>query len=262
VKRRKGHKRKSRKPTCGLMAVITFSLFISTYSFLHPPNQADISKGFSYSVAIVDHLSLFEPNPAFVETSITILKKAGFTVDYYPGEEVSVNFFRNLPNHGYGLIILRVHSAIAYPNNWVSFFTSEPYSKTKYVYEQLNSRVGIACFQNSPPYFFGIIPDFIRLSAHGRFENTTVIMMGCNGLKYDNMAEAIVEKGARAYISWDGKVLASHTDKATIHLLQKLIIEKQTVNKAVEETMKEVGADPEYGSLLQYYPDLAEGYTI
>ena len=49
---------------------------------------------------------------AFNQTAPTILKEAGFTVDYYPGEEVTINFFRNLPRHDYGLLILRVHSGI------------------------------------------------------------------------------------------------------------------------------------------------------
>jgi hypothetical protein len=62
--------------------------------------------------------------------------------------------------------------------------------------------------------------------------------------------------------SWDEKVLASHTDKATIHLLQKLTIEKQTIKQAVTETIQEVGPDPIDGSTLQYYPDSVDNYVI
>lgn len=204
--------------------------------------------------AIVDHLSLSEPNQTFIQTSTTILEKTGFIVDYYPSEEVTINFFRNLPEHGYGLIVLRVHSTISYPDNRVILFTSEPYSKTKYVYEQLTGRVGIVCFQLEGPYYFGITPDFVKLSVNGRFQNTIIIMMGCNGLKYTSMAEAFIEKGAKVYISWSGSVLASHTDQVTTHLLQHIITEKQTIKKAITGTMKEVGPDPVYKSVLTYYP--------
>lgn len=59
-----------------------------------------------------------------------------------------------------------------------------------------------------------------------RFKNTVIIAMGCDGLKYTSMAEAFVQKGAKAYISWTGDVSPSHTDQATTHLLQQLITEK------------------------------------
>jgi len=65
----------------------------------------------------------------------------------------------------------------------------------------------------------------------GTFQNTTIIMMGCNGLTYPYMAQAFIGKGVKVYISWDLAVSASHTDKATIHLLQRLITEKQTIKQ-------------------------------
>jgi len=136
----------------------------------------------------------------------------------------------------------------------IDLFTSELYSTTRYVYEQLTDQVGKAMFLEGGPTYFSILPKFVSRSMNGRFQNTTVIMMGCYGLTYPNMAQALVEKGAKIYISWDEGVVASHTDTATTHLLQHLITEKQTIEEAVAETMKEVGPDPEYNSLLTYYP--------
>jgi len=265
VKQRKRHKRKSGKLTYGLIAVAIVFLCLLTYFFLHSPSQTNINQGFSYKAAIVDHLSLSAPNPTFNKTASTILEEAGFTVDYYPSEEVTVNFFRNLPKHGYGLIVLRVHSGIGVvKTDWVCLFTSERYTRSKYVDEQLAGRIMAACYQSppEPPYFFGINPDFVKLSTNGRFQDTIVIMMGCDGLRYPSMAEAFIKKGAKVYISWDKAVLASHTDKATIQLLQHLIIEKQTIKKAVTETNKEVGPDPQDGSILLYYPNSADNYAI
>ena len=87
-------------------------------------------------------------------------------------------------------------------------------------------------------------------------------MMGCDGLKYDGMAKAFTEKGVKLYISWGAGVSTAHTDKATIHLLQQLATEKQTIKKAVTETMKKVGPDPVYKSVLLYYPIEAENFII
>jgi hypothetical protein len=265
VNRRKKYKRRSRKTFYGIVAVVIVFFCILTYSFLRPTNQMNISQEFSHKAAIVDHLSLYQPNPNFNQTASAILEEAGFTVDYYPSEEVTVNFFRNLPKHDYGLLILRVHSGIGVvETDWVCLFTSERYTRSKYVNEQLAGRIMAACYQNppEPPYFFGINPDFIRLSTKGTFQNTIVLMMGCDGLRYPTMAEAFIKKGAKAYISWDKAVSASHTDEAIIHLLRQLVIEKQTIEKAVSETNKEVGPDPLDGSILLYYPDSANNNVI
>jgi hypothetical protein len=45
-------------------------------------------------------------------------------------------------------------------------------------------------------------------------------------------------------------------------LLHKLIIEKQTIEQAVKATMKEVGPDPAYQSVLLFYPGEAGSHTV
>jgi hypothetical protein len=144
----------------------------------------------------------------------------------------------------------------------ICIFTSELYSTSKYVYEQLTDRITSVSFSGSQPYYFGIIPNFVKLGMNGKFQNTTVIIMGCNGLTYTDMAEAFIQKGANAYISWNNSISASHTDQATICLLQHLITEKQTINQAIDNTMKEVGPDPSYKSVLLYYPPKVGEQTI
>jgi hypothetical protein len=211
--------------------------------------------------AIVDQLSLTFPNQAFIETATNTLKQAGYNVDYYPGEEVTVEFYRNLPTHNYGLIILRVHSTSTSAQGSegpVMLFTSERYSQTKYVYEQLTDQLVWVAFSQDEMKegitYFGINPLFVTQGIKGSFQNTIVIMMGCEGLDNPLMAQAFVKKGAQVYISWNKPVLGSHTDTATVSLLRKLIIEKQTIKQAVYDTMIDVGLDPAYGSMLGYYP--------
>jgi len=248
-----------------LVAIIAISGFF-VYSHLKPsPNQTINPEQTSnltsqLKATIVDHLSLTCPNQTFIQTATNNLKQAGYTVDYYPGAEVTVGLYRNLPKHNYGIIILRVHSTAAelkdeeIVETSVCLFTSEPYSE-KYLIEQLTDQiVGVSYTMPAPPYYFGIMPKFVTSSMNGRFPDSVIIMMGCEGLNNTKMAEAFVQKGTKVYISWKGAVSASHTDQATIQLLQQLITEKQTIEQAVTETMKEVGPDPEYNSLLLYYP--------
>jgi hypothetical protein len=255
--------------TVAILVVIVISGFI-VYSFLKSSPYQASSQTFQLKAAIVDHLSLTAPNQTFVQTATNTLEKAGYTVDYYPGKEVTVEFYRNLPTHNYDLIILRVHSAPGDKTSSVWLFTSEPYSKTKYVYEQLTDRVSRATPQmpwtellsGNYPCYFAVGPEFVKNSMNGRFENTTVILMGCNGLTYQSLGDAFITKGAKVYVSWSGPVSASHTDQATALLLKQLITQKQTIRKAITETTKAVGRDPAYNSLLLALPKEAWDCTI
>jgi hypothetical protein len=252
-----------------ILLIVIFSSYF-TYNFLNQPqNQTTNPASSQLKAAIIDQLSLTFPNQTFIENATNILKQAGYSIDYHAGEEITVEFYKNLPTHGYGLIILRAHSSAAelqgkeFVETPVGIFTSESYSQTKYIYEQLTDQLVTASYtMPQPPYYFAIVPKFVTSSMKGTFQNTIIIMMGCEGLNNTKMAEAFIQKGAKAYIGWKGAVSASHTDTATTRLLQHLITEKQTTNQAIDNTMKEVGPDPEGKSTLCYYPVEAGDCTI
>lgn len=212
------------------------------------------------TAAIVDQLSLTEPNPDFVEAATSLLEEAGYAVDYYPGEEVTVEFYRDLPTERYQLVILRVHSGLTSltrtyeeVTDQVALFTSSPYSEAKYLEQSVDS-LAIASYRVGGPRYFAIMPDFVKSSMRGRFDDTTIILMGCDGLASDKAAEAFVQRGASAFLSWSGLVSARYTDAATERLLDHLVIDGLTVQQAIAQTMTDVGPDPEYGSILLVYP--------
>jgi len=261
--RRKPRNRRSRKRLAyGIIAVAFILACILVYFSLHSsPTE----------VAIVDHLSFFpgQRDPSFVDACKNILEEGGLTWAYHKGEEVTVDFYRNLPSCGTSLIILRVHSAIMRTEKGtisiLGLFTSERYSveaAKKYREEILDDRLVRAFFTEGEEEYFGIVPKFVE-SMKGEFQNTIIIMMGCEGLgygelTYTDMAEAFIKKGAKVYIGWDGSISLDHTDQATVHLLQSLILRKRTIEWAVTETMEIVGKDPTYDSTLKYYPKTAE----
>lgn len=213
--------------------------------------------------ALVDHLSLTFPNPGFVGQCTAILNEAGFTVDYYPGEQVTVELYRNLPTNSYDLILFRVHSAYIDEHRTLAMFTSEPYSKKRYVYDQFRHRISqghLEHYAKGDPGCLAITDKFISFAMEGSFNNTVVIMMGCAGIR--GAARAFLMKGAKACIGWDGRVSARHTDRATIALLKHLFIGKQTIRRAVAQTMEEVGQEPQYKSLLLYWPIKAGDDTL
>jgi len=239
-----------------ILLIVIFSSYF-TYNFLNQPQNPTTNPTSSQlKAAIVDHLSLTLPNQTFIQTATNTLKQAGYSVDYYPGEKVTVDFYRDLPTHGYKIIIFRVHSSASY--SLVTFFTSERYTQTEHVYEQLTDQLVCTYFsaeeREKGIIYFGIRPLFVTESMKGDFHNATIIMMGCEGLIDPLMAKALVQKGAKVYIGWNGPVSASHTDTATTQLLQHFLTEKLTLKQSVQETFKEVGFDPIYKSLLIYYP--------
>jgi hypothetical protein len=209
--------------------------------------------------AIVDQLSFTFPNKTFIEVAATTLTTAGYTVDYYSGEKVTVKFYRNLPSYGYRLIIFRVHTT-----GRGAFFTSEGYSKSLYVWEQLNDQIWRVSYDGNEPFYFGISPSFVKSCMNGRFDQTIIVAMGCTTLQFNDMAQAFIGKGARVYIGWTGLVSASHTDTATTRLLHYLLIDKLTIKNAIRKTMEEVGTDPisKVGSHLAAFPEQSCNYAI
>ncbi len=221
------------------------------------------------TAAIVDQLSLTDPNPDFVASATSLLQQAGYQVDYYPGEQVTVDFYRRLPEGNHDLLVMRSHStALVFEGeqledvaSWeeeatsVAIFTNEPYRQDLYYDEQLAGRIGFGQYaqeySENAPKWFGITPEFIRSSMEGRFDGTTVIMMGCQGLLNEKAAEAFAEKGADIFISFDGLISGEYSDTATERLLEKLLIEGLPVGDAVAQTAAEVGPDPVFGANLR-----------
>ena len=213
------------------------------------------------TAAIVDQLSLTFPNPDFAREATDVLEQAGYTVDYYPGQEVTVGFYRTLAERGYDFIALRSHSARreieGALTDEATLFTAEPYDETKYREEVRARQLGRARYSaNSDERYFDVRAAFIEEEMKGRFEDSTVVvLMGCDGLRADELAAAFVSKGAKTVIGWNAAVSAVHTDAATERLLGKLLIAGLPADDAVKATMEEVGPDPAFGAELQVLAD-------
>ena len=139
--------------------------------------------------AIVDQLTVLQPNQVFIDQVTAGLEAYGFKVDVYQGKEVSVKFYRELPQYGYKLIIFRAHSGMMQQREGAPMgaleatylLTGEAYTKMKYVREQLTYQVLAARVMEGYPLVFAINPIFLLNSMEGRFDNTAIIMMGCSG---------------------------------------------------------------------------------
>ena len=218
--------------------------------------------------AIVDQLYNLRPNQAFIDEATAVLEGYGFSVDLYQGDEVTVDFFRELPSHGYKLIIFRVHSGQLIREHdseiveATFLFTSEPYSQTKYTREQRSGQMAKARTSEQQPFVFAIGARFVTGSMKGNFDNTVIIMMGCSALREQDMAQAFIEKGASTYLGWGASVDLGYVDGAALNLISNLCTKAMTVEQAIVSTMNEVGPDPTYGARLYGYPKQSANYTI
>lgn len=256
------------------------------------PGSRQVAPG-SGKAVIVDQLELTAPNPAFVRQATELLEGAGYSVDYIPGKDVTVDFYRTLPQRGYDFVLLRVHSArreeAGVRTDDVALFTGELVDPIKYSMTGIPEPVATAVAQAqaqggissasvgrsgqglgadelrylSPVFyspreaklpFFGVMPAFIEQELDGQFKPaTTVVLMGCDGLRSDALAKAFTARGAQAFVSWDRPVTVTRTDNATERLLSYLFKEGFDTAEAVTMTMYDIGQDPDYGGSMVYF---------
>ncbi|HID85855.1 MAG TPA: hypothetical protein EYP55_00555 [Anaerolineae bacterium] len=245
----------------GASALILLLLFLGYRLLAPPPANPPPPEPSSRKAAIVDQTALSQPNPEFTRKALSYLTEAGFDVDIFKGEEITVEFYRTLPARGYQLIVFRTHSTNDFlepapPGEPVYLYTGELHDKYRYTYEQLTQQImaGKVLYDEEAPQLFIVGPGFVRQSMRGRFDGTLMIIGGCDSLSTPDLAEALVERGASAIVGWNGLVDLSHNDKTILHLLRLLTVERVPLGLAVTRTVLEIGPDPTYKSVLTYYP--------
>ena len=222
--------------------------------------------GRSGTAVIIDQLNKSESASSFSTQLIPVLEDYGFDVDLYGGSEVTVDLYLYLFNRGYKLIILRSHSGLLSKDEQLTsgtwLFTNEPHHQLKYIDKRLQERIVKARTADDQPWVFAVGADFIAQSVDRMFDNSVVIAMGCYSLYHADLAEAFLERGARAYIGWDGNVSQDYTDRATAKLLDCLCRQKLTIRDSIETVMLEIGPEEPYNSQLSLYPGAVKDLTL
>ena len=177
------------------------------------------SNGQQATAAILDQLSSRTPNQDFADKAASTLSDAGYNVDYYPGDTVNVDAYRNLASHGYKIVVLRAHSAVprtdlTLPTNVdpavlqkimdqigddVLLFTAEPYDGKTYLEDQKALRLFPVVYagDDMSKTYFAVSAGFIESNMQGQFDGTIVILMGCSSLATDKTAAAFIDRGAQ-----------------------------------------------------------------
>jgi len=209
---------------------------------------------------IVDQLSKYYPNPTLIQTATQQLEAAGYAVTYLPTEEVTVDFYRSLPKRADDFIILRVHGTAVtrakdgslMETGFTSLATGEP-EAMKYVDELKKRWLGRFVPDNTEePNTFTVMEGFLKNAMQGRFDNSTILLIGCDGMRGEaGTAKLFIERGAKAVVGWTDNVSVEHMDKAIEELVALHIVDGKDINLATHQAHQTVGADPFFKAELR-----------
>ena len=244
------------------LAIIIMFILVAYILYIHPgqsvkPKAAIIDQLNSSMLSPISH---FE-NITFVNATRDLLYDRFSAVDYY-SDNATIEQYRRLSTEGYKLVVWRAHSALDNNSMFIAISTSEVYDPSSNEYSNYfeSGQATLCKIAGDPKSYVAVTPRFIREAMIGKFEDTVLILMSCNGLKdgYDDTAKAFQEKGVRALISWDGWVDSLVNDNAIDLFLQHMITENDTVKQAVDKIPRQDSIWEPYGTWLDYYPHASE----
>jgi len=240
--------------------------------------------------AIIDQLDSEIPSEFFQIRATEYLEKGGYEVDLYTSEDITVDFYKNLPSLGYEFIVIRTHALEGRTDNdSPKLYTSEVYSTDKYVNEQLfgiidgaflNPRTAVSAIidvsdlqetnrvevslRNSinlidwdsritTDEYFVIGAKAVKDFMVGHFPGTTIMLGGCDTMSNTFLADSLLERGASSIIGWDKIVNAHDNDRAMLAVLEETFDNDVEIKQAVESVMDDFYFYYNNTAKLKYY---------
>jgi len=218
--------------------------------------------------AIIDQLHDSIPNKFNQQKTLEYLEQAGFDVDVYTTEDITVDFYKKLPSMNYKFIIFRTHSLeeVTELQNSTFLFTGEKYDVTKYIQEQLSGQVarGIPIYEQElmelqesnelgeDKMYFVVGSKMVDELMVGKFPQTVIIIGGCESVRNHDLAESLIFRGASTVIGWDSTINSYENDRVMLALLEEILINKINIHDSIVSVMEEFGPDLQYSSKLHY----------
>jgi len=221
---------------------------------------------------IIDQLHSDYPNESFQENATKILIEGGYEVDLVTTDDITIDFYKELPSMDYEFIVIRSHSLAIYgekSSSWI--FTGEKYQKGRYTQEQL-----FGMLSPGVPYRQGQITQMTQADAKGerlfmigskmidemmvgKFPGSVIILGGCDTMVYPYLAEALVKRGASSVVGWNGLVELRDNDTVMLSLLNEIFYGDKNIDDAVEKVVQDYDGKTYYGTKLKYFSSGASG---
>jgi len=244
---------------------IVIALGIITSSFVFEDLNQDSSKSIK-KAAILDQLYEDFPNESFQNKATEYLEAAGYQVELYTTDEITVDFYKKLPLMNYEFIVLRTHGGSGPGDGSTTLTTGEKYKENKHLREIFNKQVGASIpiireaqmedpskeflLENS---YFDINSTFVEKGMEGEFPNSIMVIGGCSALNSTLLAESFVSRGVSSVIGWNGLVGDRDNDRITLAFLKEVLVNEIEIDDAVEIVMNNYRNSIEQDSTLLHY---------
>jgi len=222
---------------------------------------------------IIDQLYRDIPNESFQENATKILMQAGYEVDLVTTEDITVDFYKQLPSMNYEFIVIRSHALAIYgdkPSSWI--FTGEMYSDKKHTFDTMSGILspGVPFFINddlerqmnyseaAKQRHFMIGSKLIDESMEGTFPGSIIVLGGCETMAYSHLADSFISRGASLVVGWNELVGAHQNDNTIMLLLEEMLVNGLEVDDAVDSVMKDFSKDKTKYPKLKYQSTGAE----
>jgi len=216
--------------------------------------------------AIIDQLYRDIPNPHYQNQTMIYLQDRGYDVDLYTTEDITIDFYKELPSMDYDFIVFRTHSLSIYgknPSEWL--FSGEKYSNKVHIAETLSGQLSpgvpfivtedqtITYSEALKERYFMIGSKFIDESMVGQFPGSVIILGGCETMPHELLAEALVKRGASSVIGWNELVNSSKNDRVITSLLEEMLVNGLKIDEAIELVMEDLKRDKKSNLKLKHF---------
>jgi len=201
--------------------------------------------------AIIDQLHNEKPNKNYQQNVTKYLETAGYEVDLYTTDDITVDFYKKLPSLNYEFIVIRTHSlGIGDVEESSSLFTGEIYNHYDHIPEQYSRIVG-----HGVPYlpreveelgglnalkdetYFVVGSKFIDEVMLGTFPKSKIILAGCETSKTSQLAKSFLKRGALEVVGWSGLVDSGKNDMVLLELFDIALGNDVEMKDAVDLVM-------------------------
>jgi len=248
-----------------IIFVIVISIGITSSILYQDYSQGDSLSQSIRKAAILDQLYEDFPNESFQNKATEYLEAAGYQVDLYTTDEITVDFYKKLPSLNYEFIVLRTHGGPGLGGS-TTLTTGEKFRENKHLSEIFNKQVGASIsiirsaeiedqsreflLENS---YFDINSTFVDRGMEGQFPNSIMIIGGCSALNTTVLAESFVSRGVSSVVGWNGLVGDRDNDRITLAFLKEVLVNEIEIDDAVDLVMNNYRNSIEKDSTLLHY---------
>jgi len=267
-----------------LLPIAAVTIIFFSFVLLQNGNTEISTFEGNLKAVIIDQLYDDIPNENFLQKATEYFEAAGYVVDIFTTKQITVDFYKRLPEMNYNFILVRTHGLNDDTDDNVSIFTGEKYQTDQYIQEQLFGQIKkgaplldlsfqpsqnessewvavndtyhflttpVKIERSETDTYFLITPKLIDELMVGKFPESVIMIGGCKTMANTSLADSLIKRGASLVIGWDEDVGAADNDKILLKVLSETLTNNVEIHDAIDSVMKK---NPlRTGGTLHYY---------